>query len=293
MSYLFVLFTIILFSTLEVTGKWIGGEVDPISITYLRFLTGGLFLLPFAIKSKAEKQIKLSGKEYAELSILGVLNVTVAMFALQLSIYYGKASIAAILISANPIFVGIFGRIILKEQVNIWQKIGIAVGLTGVAIIIFRENSHVACKNMELGIIFGLISTVSFGLYTVLSKKYIKQYGNAVTNSVSFLAGGLCLLAIYPLLPFEYQPNIFNLKNIVAILYLGIFVSGIAYVSYFKGLEKISAAKGAAFFFLKPILATILAYFFFGENINKIQILGIAVVLLGMMLQQRKTEAKK
>jgi drug/metabolite transporter (DMT)-like permease len=276
---------------LEVTGKMIGHEVDPISITYLRFLVGGLFLLPFAIKSKKEKTVILSRRDFRELSLLGILNVTIAMFALQLSVYFGKASIAAILISANPIFVGIFGRIILKEKVNLWQKIGITLGLVGVAMIILQENHSSEARNIWLGIGCGLISTISFGLYTVLSKKYIRQYGNAITNSISFLVGSICLLLIYYILPFTHD-NIFSFKNMLVILYLGVFVSGIAYVSYFKGLEKISAAKGAAFFFLKPILAVFLAALFFSETINLIQLSGIAVVLLGMIFQQRKIEVR-
>lgn len=200
MGYLLVLFTIILFSTLEVTGKLIGASISPYAVTLYRFLIGGILMLPFAIKQKRSLNRKITTGEYLKLSVPGFINVTISMLFLQLAIYYGEANISAIIVSSNSVFVAIFSYFILKEKMTFYKALGLVLGMTGIIIIIM--NHHVSSPNVRnatLGIIYACIASVTFGLYTTISKKYVKEYGNVLTNAVSFL-GGAILLAIVSLM---------------------------------------------------------------------------------------------
>lgn len=285
MGYLLILFTIILFSTLEVTGKLIGADISPYAITLYRFLLGGLIMLPFALFNLQKEKIKLSRKEIFKLSVPGFINVSISMLFLQLAIYYGQANISAILISSNSVFVAIFSYFILRERLSLYKLIGLVIGLLGIIIII--ANHQVASKeviNGPLGIIFACLSSLSFGFYTVISKKFIKEYGNLVTNSISFLAGSLLLALISLIAGFDISMNL-TVKNISFIAYLGVFVSGLAYLSYFAGLKRVSTVVGSSFFFLKPAIASILAYFIFRETLTMWQILGIIIVVIGVNIE--------
>ncbi len=285
MGYLLILFTIILFSTLEVTGKLIGANISPFAITLYRFLIGGIFMLPFALKQQKEEKRNLSGREVFKLSVPGFINVSISMLFLQLAVHYGEANISAILISSNSVFVAIFSFLILKERLSIYKIIGLLIGLVGITIIILNHHSSSQTAiNAPLGVLFACIASVSFGFYTVISKKYIKEYGNVLTNAISFLGGSLLLAIISLIVGFDISMEMSS-KNILFISYLGIFVSGIAYLTYFAGLKRVATVVGSSFFFLKPAIASLLAYFIFKETLTTWQIVGIIIVILGVNLE--------
>jgi drug/metabolite transporter (DMT)-like permease len=203
---------------------------------------------------------------------------------LQLAIYYGEANICAILISANSIFVAVFAGLIFKEKITKIKVASMFLGLCGITLIILNQSTVSAdAINPTLGIIFGSLSSITFALYTVISKKYIKHYGNLITNSYSFIIGSIILLVI-SLCNHKDMSFCLNTRNLLFIGYLGIFISGIAYLTYFEGLKRVSTTIGSMFFFLKPVIVAILAYFIFGETLNTIQIIGIIIVIAGLNL---------
>ncbi len=288
MSYLYLFTTIFFFSTLEVAGKFIGNGVSPFAITVYRFFIGGLFILPFAIWEMKKNKTKLHLKDVAKLSIPGIVNVTISMLLLQLAVYYGSASLSAIIISSNPTFIAFLAQFILKEKLTALRLLGVGIGLIGmILIVVAHPNLQTAVRNRNLGILFAFSAAITFAFYTVISKRYVREYGNLTTNTVAFITGSIILTIISIIfgLKFSFEPS---LKNIITILYLGIFVSGIAYVLFFKGLKKVPTALGSMFFFLKPAIASILAYLFFKERISGLQIFGIVVIIIGINLENIK-----
>lgn len=285
-SYLYCFITIVFFSTLEVVGKIIGSTISPIGVTAFRFAVGGLVLLPFALRALHRQPMRFSALDILKIVLAGSLNVAVAMLLLQFSIFYGKASLSAIVISGNPIFVALFGWIILKERLNIWQTIGAFIGLIGLSCVILAEPSLLAgSRNLILGAGLAIAAALSFGLYTVLSKKYVFTYGIFVFNSFSFFAGAMILLIIAAVFRFPLVQSL-SITNVAAILYLGIFVTGFAYYLFFEGLKNIPTALGSMFFYLKPFIASVLAVIFLHEHIFPLQIVGVLIVVAGMNLNQ-------
>lgn len=285
MGYLLVLFTIILFSTLEVTGKLIGSSISPYAVTLYRFLIGGMLMLPFAIRQKRSLKRKIAPREFLKLSVPGFINVTISMLFLQLAIYYGEANISAVIVSSNSVFVAIFSYFILKEKMTLYKTLGLLLGLTGIVIIIMNHQvSSLDVKNAPLGIIFACIASVTFGLYTTISKKYVHEYGNVLTNTISFLSGAAMLALVSLMFGFDLSFE-FTTSNVLLLGYLGVFVTGIAYLTYFAGLKRVSTVAGASFFFLKPAFASILAFFIFEETLSFMQIIGIVIVIIGVNLQ--------
>ena len=280
-SYLLCFVAVALFSTYEIVGKIFGNHIPPVTITAIRFFIGGLLLLPFALKEpKLYKNFNYSiaGK----ILLVGILNVAISMVFLQLSVFYGKAVLAAIIFSANPVFVGLFSILLEKERLSKVNILGLTIGLLGLVLIIISEESLFRDSgNMLLGIMFGILSGVVFALYTVLSKKYVKEIGSFKLNSFAFLSGSFILLIIAIFFNIDIAFEI-NRSNTLSLLYLGIIVTGIGYYLYFEGLKNLSTSKGAMIFYMKPVIAGILAYIFLGETLTFMQILGFAIVILGI-----------
>jgi len=264
-------------------GKLLGEEISPFAITAWRFLIGGACIVPFAIRRWTHTKIKISTSSILKLGVLGILNVVISMLLLQLAIYYGKASLTAMIVSMNPIFVSIFAIFILKESFSRMQFYGFFIGLAGIIILVLGEKELFQHNflNLPLGILFALLAGITFGLYTVLTKWAVAQFGNMITNSFAFLSGGIVLTIINLVIgqSMTFTPSATNLS---LILYLGIVVSGIAYILYFEAMKELSAARASFYFFLKPAIASILAYVFLSEHLSVMQIGGMILIMLAL-----------
>lgn len=260
-----------------------GTEISPFTITAWRFLIGGACIAPFAARQMAKNNYKFDKSSLLRFGALGFLNVVVSMLLLQFAIYYGKASLTAMIVSMNPLFVSVFAIFILQEKLSRIQIISLGVGIAGLLLIVFAEQELLTHRylNLPLGIVFAILACVTFAFYTVLTKRLVAKHGNLVTNSASFLIGG-ALLTIINLILGKSMLFEASLRNISLILYLGVVISGVAYLLYFEGMKQLSAARASIYFFLKPALASLLAYFFLRESLDALQIAGMLLIMLAL-----------
>lgn len=123
-------------------------------------------------------------------------------------------------------------------------------------------------------------SAASFGLHTFLARRVGVRVGSLKMNAYSFLAGSIVMIPsmIFFRIPFfALDP-----ADIPAVLYLSIFVTGLAYLMYFKGLAVVGAGRGSLVYFVKPVLAAVLAYGVLGESLSASAILGAVLILCGI-----------
>lgn len=282
-GYIFLGITILIFSSLEVVTITLKGLMNPLQLTFLRFLIGGVVLLPFVIK----KREKLQVKDLLFFLYLGILNIVISMGSLQLAINMGKASTAAILISSNPIFVLLFSSILLKEKVSFDRIICILLGIVGIILIIYKGNVG---GDTVISLMLAVIASLTFGLYTVLGKLKSEGISSITMISLSSIFGSVLYVPIllWKDIPLFYIPQGAFLK----ILYLGVFLSGISYITYMEALKILTASKGAMVFFLKPVIASILAVVFLGESLSPKTVVGTLLVLAGVFVNFFKINFK-
>lgn len=286
-AYISCILAIFFFSTLEFVGKLISNEISPLAITVYRFYIGSLLLALPAILALKKNKIRLSITDITHIAIPGIINIAVSMYLLQLAIYYGKALIAAILISSNSLFVSIFAYYILKEKISYNRLIGIIIGILGMLMIVIgnRGADYIPSKSLSLGVLFSVLASISFALFTVLAKKNIKVYGSLVFNSISFFIGAsvLLLMGLVLKVDFSLTPSFYNISSI---LYLGLIVTGLAYLLYSNALQKIPASLTSSFFLLKPVFASVFAVIILKESFSVWQALGLFLILFGLNIEQ-------
>jgi drug/metabolite transporter (DMT)-like permease len=282
-SHLFCLIAIVIWSSLEITGKLVGAGIDPYTLTAWRFVIGGLAMLPFAIRQLLINKPELGIGSILHIGALGIINVCASMLLLQLSIFYGKASLSAVIVAMNPLFVTLFAKLILKEGLNLLQFVFLLLGIFGLIMIILTEQNYGSTeyRNLPLSILLAVIASVTFGLYSVLTKSAVVRYGNLITNSLSFIIGGIVLICINLLIgkPVFFEPNS---SNLLFMAWLGVVITGIAYLLYFEGMKHISASRASFYFFLKPALASLLAYLILNEFLSVGQLISVAIIVVSL-----------
>ena len=269
-GYVYIALCAVIFSTMEVMLKTVHGVFAPMQITCLRFLVGGILLIPFASRSMKKKNASLSRKDIGFFALSGFLCIVIAMSLYQMSVTYTRASIVAVIFSCNPIFVTVFAHLFLHEDIHRNHIIALILELTAALIII--DPIHATLD--PTGSVLAILSAVMFALYSVFGKKRTPRFGGIAVTCLSFLFGagelvfillfgrtaagaslygavGLNLFIDVPL--FENIPA----SAIPALLYICCINSAAGFVCHMMAMEKTSAQEASLIFFLKPILAPI------------------------------------
>ena len=287
-GFLCLINTVILFSTFEVISKTLVGKINPFQINFIRFLVGGIVLLVFVIIKGGSR---ITVKDFLWVSLIGVINVVISMNLLQLSLFdsTAKASVVAVIFSSNPIFVTIFAGLFDREEIGLVKVLGLIVGFIGIIVIFFDK---IGFQSMDIrSPLLALLSAIFYGLYTVLGRKISINIGSLKMNAYSFIIGSLVLLPVLiclktPIIHFDYS-------GIIQVGYLSVFVSGFAYLTYFKGLAILGASRGSLVFFIKPVLASVIAILFLKEQASINLLIGTILILSGIFISVKLTNTKK
>ena len=295
---LLVLSGVIIFSTFEVVTKTMKGLLSGTTLTFYRFLIGGLVLLPFGIKDAKKQKSKLNTKEKGILVVLSFILVAICMTLSQYGIFFADASISALLFSVNPLFVTFFSMIILKEELTLQKISGLILGILGLIVtcLPLLLKSMVDGKYI-LGVVLVLVSMLLFCIYTVFNKKFIVPKTGAIASTAyTSVIGSLTMIpilliqmAVNDVNPFRFQV----MEILPQFIYCSVIGTGLAYLLYFMGLAKVETGTGSMIFMIKPPLAAIFAAVFLGEQITLNVVIGIILILSGMLVTVKWQPQKK
>ena len=295
-GYIFIVLCAVIFSTMEVMLKAVHGVFAPMQITCLRFLVGGVLLIPFAVRSIRKKNAVLTRKDLGFFACAGFLCVVIAMSLYQMSVTYTRASIVAVIFSCNPIFVTVLAHFLLHEEIHKNHIIALILELTAALIII--DPVHASLD--PTGALLAILSAVMFSFYSVFGKKRTPRFGGIAVTCLSFLFGATELVALllfgrtaagaslYGALGLKIFIDVPLFENIPlsalpALLYICCINSAAGFVCHMMAMEKTSAQEASLIFFLKPIIAPIFALIFLKEEIPLNMIVGIVCFLAGSL----------
>ena len=278
LKYIWVLLTALAFGTMEIALKIGGSAYTALQLTFLRFLIGGLFLLPFAIHDLKKRNYRLTGHDIGFIAMLGLINIVVSMTLFQESVMHTNANLAAVLISFNPMFTMVFAHFVASERFTKKKALVLAICMTGLVLV--ANPLNLASGNEPIGIAMGLGASAAFGLYTALSKRCVGRIGGMALNSMSFLIGAFFELIVLLAMGEPVFSGI-NADTIGVLLYVGFIVTGFGYFCFMRAIEKGGASTASYAFFVKPIIAMILAAIILSEPITWNIVLGILLILAG------------
>jgi drug/metabolite transporter (DMT)-like permease len=281
-SIAFILAAAFLFGTMEVALKLAGSAFDPLQLTFLRFMIGGICLLPFAIHDIRRRGCRLDAGDWVYLFLLGFVNVCISMVLFQVGLKWMDANLSAVVISTNPVFTMVFARVFLGEAFTARKAGVLALSIIGLVIVANPPALMSGASDMR-GIALTLGAAVMFGLYSALGKKRVAKIGGFAQNSLSFILGSA---ALFPVLLLTNRPVVagIELSSLPVLLYLGVCVTALGYCCYLKAIELSGPSTASMAFFIKPVIAPIIAFAVLGEPVTANLAVGIGFVLAGSLL---------
>jgi drug/metabolite transporter (DMT)-like permease len=287
---LYIMISALLFSTMEVALKIAGSDLDAFQLTLLRFIIGGLFLLPFAIVRIKKKNIVIKGRDYLFMLLLGVVCIPVSMVFFQLGVENSNASTAAVIFCINPMFTMFFAHFITEEKLTRNKVISIIIGIMGIVFMIAPWNIQLG--DSLIGATYSTLAAMLFGLYSALGRRTVHRLGGLPQTAISFLLGSLAMIPLMIVLDKPIISGI-TLQNLPVLFYVGIMVTGLGYLCYFMAMEHGDAATASIVFFIKPGLAPIIAVLILNEIVNLNGFLGIILVFVGSYINLREQKSRK
>lgn len=287
--YLEVTFAVVVWGATFIATKIALREVSPATIVWLRFAMGTAILGAVVI---ARKQFALPEKrEWLYLAMLGFIGVTFHQWLQATGLQTAKATTTAWIVATTPVFIALLGWLALKEKLNWVQTGGIAVAAFGVLLIVSKGNFSALFTGEEgaFGDLLIFISALNWAVYTILSRRELARHPAARMMFFVMLLGWL----FTNIWIFGFGPGTSEIKNLTtlgwnAVLVLGVFGSGLAYIAFYDALQAIPASQLGAFFNIEPLVTALLAAFMINEAITAVSLIGGAIIILGVWLVNRK-----
>lgn len=291
-GFFYVAGAVALFSTIEVVSRYLqgglgtGGPAGANQVAALRFILGGLALLPFAVCGGSGR---LAGKALRRdplpIALLGVVGVFLTFFLFHQGMERASASTAAVVFSANPVFTCLLAVPLLRERLKVTGWIGIGLGFLGaLAAVTGFRFSGLFSRGDFLGGVLVLGSALTWSLYTVYGKRFSQLYGGLTVSFLSVVAGSLAFAILLTATSGWGELASYDARSWCLLLYLGVVTVGLGYLLYFEGMKRVPASRGASLFYLKPVLALLLAHYALQEPITYALVLATVMVAAGVLL---------
>lgn len=196
---------------------------------------------------------------------------------------YLSSGLAALIFSSMPVLILVFSHFMLQSRINIFQILGIAIGLAGFYLIIQAQHQDL---NLEhgLGILALFLAAVMHAGYYVYVKKAGSNISSIAMNTLPLGAAGLALFMTSIVVEPVHIAD-FSFKSIIAVLYLGLFASVVGFLAYFELLKRVSTVVVSFVFLIFPIFALLIsALFETSVNLNAEFIFYCLVIMSGFAL---------
>lgn len=264
-----------------VSTKAVLDKLDPFTLLVIRFGIGALFLLCLLLLLK--EKLKISPVYIPHLIVLGILGVFIHQVIQASALLTIDASSAGWMISLSPIFTVILSMIFLNERMTVLKAIGMILALFGVLMITTGGSEKTFEPALNIGYLLMLLSTLNWAVYSVLLKKLNIPLSPLVITFYMSLLG--FVLTIPFLIRNKGWEAVSHLQTgeWAHLLFLGVFVSGVAYWYWAKALHVLEASQVSVFLYLEPVATLIAAVLLLNEKIILISVVGGIIIIIGVI----------
>ncbi len=262
--------------------------MQPLVLAQFRFIVAAVILLLTA--HVFLKQKFPSKKEWKQLTIYGLLNITIYLGCYVIAMQEVTAGVGALAISISPVFISFFSVFFLKEKISTNVFVALLLGTIGVLLASWPLFSEATVT--PKGLLLLLFSMLAYAIGQVyFAGKSWNNLSLITINGWQTFIGGLFLL---PVTSFFYKAddNNYSSQFLWSTLWLAIPVSIFAMLLWLWLLNK-NAIKAGLWLFLCPIFGYLIAAVILEERITGFTIAGVGLVIFGLALAQQKSILSK
>ena len=253
-------------------------ELGPIALVNIRLAVAGLIFLPFLLQKKYLRHFKSNLKN---ILILSIINTALPFSLFAYASLESSSNMLSILNGTTAIMAVVISTMWLKVKLNLFQILGVFIGLFGIIILANPDNVYISTK--------ATIFCLSAAFCYALSANYIQKFAYK-TNTIVLIGWSLVIASVLllPLTVFNLPSNTPSSNAIFSILWLGVISTGVAFLGYVRLIEKVGAVKTATVAYFIPVFGVIWGYIFLGEPITLQILIGMMLILIGIIFTNKR-----
>jgi len=263
-------------------------EVSPLVLVAFRTLFGAVSLLViFLVTRSKDFRWQVMRPWLGVFGVVALVNIAIPFVVISWSEQFIPSGIASILNSSVPLFTMLVAPLFLSDDPwSLPKFLGLVIGFIGIVIIFLPELGGGLNQNL-LGMLGMLVASLSYGLAGIYTRR--KAQGLA-PQMQSFLQLSLASLMVWTATLLFDRPLVMPHLPLtwVALLWLGILGSGIAYILFFSLLHSIGPTRATTVTYIPPLVGTLLGVIFLNERITWLAVLGGLLVIAGLAVVNMK-----
>lgn len=262
------------------------GVMGAMTLGGLRFLMATIIL--FVIMKALKVDLTIHKKDIPLFVVAAGIGITVYFYFENNGVKYTSASIASIIIGAIPVFSVIAESIIYKKKITKILIASVLLSVVGVGMIVGLDLQDLKNGGSIIGYLMMFGAVISWIIYSIANKPLFKRYDQGMITFYQSLIG---LIFFLPFIPFENNQwgQIFTGNIFMHVFFLAAFASALGFYLYLKGLDYLGISESSIYINLIPVVTVILSYFWLGETLSPMQLLGGGLIIASVYIMNFDT----
>ena len=237
----------------------------------------------FALACFPAARRSIAREDMGRIALLGLVAMTIPFYLYPLAEQSVSSSVAGMINGSIPVTTVVAAAILTRTMPSRRRAFAVIVGFVGIACISFGSVGDDKGASLH-GVLFLLAATCCYAFTSILSREMQMKYG---TLSVLLWQELFALAFSLPLGIPAFFDSTFSWSAFFALMVLGAFGTGFAYVMYGMLMVRAGAVRGVIGVFFTPIVATILGLIFRDEKVTLLAVVGMCIVIVGAYFTSR------
>jgi probable blue pigment (indigoidine) exporter len=212
--------------------------------------------------------------------VLGVVNFAAFFPLLFFAAYRLPGGVAATLGTVQPLMVAGLAWLVLRTRTSVPQLLAALAGVAGVALMTLTAQARIDA----LAVLAMLVGVGLMALGIVLAKRWGSSGHPLVSTAWQMTLGGLILAPVA--LIAEGLPGMLTVGNVAGYTYLATVGGALAYVLWFRGIERLSPTTVSLLTLANPLTATLAGLVVLGQTLTPTQVAGLGIALGALVAGQ-------
>ena len=243
-----------------------------------RLAFGALALACFPASRKM-----IAREDMKRVALLGLVAMTFPFYLYPMAEQSVSSSITGMINGSIPVTTVVAAAILTRKMPSRRRSLAVLIGFAGITLISFGSVGDDKGASVH-GVLFLLAATCCYAFTSILSREMQMKYG---TLTVLLWQEMFALLFSLPLGIPAFFDSSFSWSALFALMVLGAFGTGFAYVMYGMLMVRAGAVRGVIGVFFTPIVATILGVLFRDEKVSLLAVCGMFIVIIGAYFTSR------
>ncbi len=270
-----------------VLGRGVVGMVPPIALAYWRWTGAFLIAVGFAWPYLRRDAATLL-RHWRMMLLLSATGIATYNTMSYIGLTSTTALNVLLLQSAGPLVIIVWAFALFGERPTLWQSAGVLVSLIGVAVIAAHGSLDTLLHlSLNRGDVWILAAMVIYGIYAAMFR--VRPAAHPLSFLVAMMGVGSMMILPFYVWEIAQGGRIEGgLPAWLALAYIAVFPSFVAYLFFNRGIELIGATRASQSWHLMPVFGSILAVLFLGETFYLYHAIGIAMIAAGIVLASVK-----